>query len=498
MKRAIFALCLGAGVACASSAPPPADPIETASTTSDEDYPAPAEITQPDEPWRATPPPPGPSPKLKLPVFERGKLGNGLTVLAAELRALPLVSFVLVTSGGSAADPDGQGGLTALSYGLLGEGAGGRSALEFADAVADLGASFGTGADQDKGTISISGLVRNADQMLGLVADAAMRPAKTDKDFDRVKQQTLGSIVHRRGAAEGLAFEFVPAAIYGERHPYGHPSSGTEETVMKLKLKHVRRQLKRLLVPGASALIAVGDINLEEATALAQRHFAKWRGKRGASAKHRAVKAEPRKQIIIVHKDNSPQTMAVIGRPLFGQGDEDDIPLAVTNTMYGGSFSSRLNMNLREAKGYTYGAQSVMSLRHGVGAFLAYAKLRADVTAAGLGEFFSELEGMLSRPPDDTELALAKDGMIKSMPGAFEVTSAAASAATNLFVYDLPLDYYARRLEGVAAVGHDAVKAMATEYLRGDRMQIVLVGDASKITEPVRALGLGEPVVRHP
>ncbi len=494
MKRSLLLIAMLAGCASSTPAPEP-EPMETASTTSDPNYPA-GEPTSAEEAWRAQPPEPGAAPELKLPVFERAKLKNGLTVLTAEVRALPLVSFILVTRGGSATDPKGQGGLTTLAYDLIGEGAAGKSALEFTNAVADLGASFGTGADQDKGTISISGLTRNADAMLGLLADATMRPNLRKADFARVKQQTLGALVRRKGSAQGLAFEVVPGVLYGESHPYGHPTVGTEETVKKLSLKGAKRHLKRTLVPSASALIAVGDIDLATATKMAEAAFGKWKGKRAKAPKYAAVKPTKRGDVLIVHKANSPQTMVVIGRPIFGTGSSDDVPLRVTNEVYGGSFAARLNMNLREAKGYTYGAHSVLSTRHGVGAFLAYSKIRADVTAPGLAEFFNEMRGMLAKPASDPELDRAKNGMIRSLPGDFELTGAAAGAATSLFVYDLPLDHYARRPKAVAAVGHDELKAMSERYLTPDSMRIILVGDADQIAKPVEALGLGTTVIR--
>ena len=492
MKRVIVSVLAGAfALACAT--PPPTPAKKPATQPAEPAKPAPTA-----EDWRKAPPAAGPQPEIKLPAFERDRLKNGLTVLVSSNRALPLVSFILVTRGGAATDPDGQAGLTSFGYKLLGEGAGRRDALAFSDAVADLGAGFSTGADADKGTIRISGLVRNTDALLKLLADAALRPRLRKKDFTRVKAQSLATIARNRGSPQGLAMEFTPAMIYGERHPYGHPAGGTETSVKAITLAKTRRHLAKILTPGSSALIAVGDIDLKSATKLAKKYFRRWKGRRRPPPRHPAVEATKREQVIIVHKENSPQTMIILGRPIFGIGSPNEVPLGVTNQIYGGSFTARLNMNLREAKGYTYGAFSWNSLRQGVGAFLASSRIRQDVTAAGLAEFFAEMTSMTERPPDATELSRAKDGLIKSLPGKFETNGAAAGAATALFVYDLPLDRYARRPAEVAAVDGKQVADMANAYLSGDVMKVLLVGDAPVIKDAVEKLGLGEVIVRTP
>lgn len=494
MNRQTLAVLVATSVGCSGSTPAP-EPATQPAKVSD---PATPPALNADEPWRAQPPNPGPAADLTLPVFERERLRNGLTVLVAPNKALPVVSFMIVSRGGSSTDPKGQDGLTSLGYELMGEGAGKRDAIAFSDAVADLGASFGTSADQDSGSASIGGLSRNADGMLALLADAVMRPRLATKDFDRVKKQTLGELVRRRGSAEGLAFEYVPPLLFGETHPYGHPASGTTPTVEKLDVSSVRRHLAKTLSPSKSALIAVGDIDLATATAMAKKHFGKWKGARARPIRHPTVAAAKRTRVTIVHKDSSPQTMVLIARPLFGRGAADEIPLTVTNQIYGGSFASRLNMNLREAKGYTYGAHSSLSLRQGIGSFLAYSKIRQDVTAEGLAVILSELTAMKAAPATDEELARAKDGLIRSLPGAFESNGSAAGAAASLFIYELPLDRYAKRPAEVSAVGGESVADMVDRYFDESLMHVLLVGDSVKILEAVTKLGLGEVVVRNP
>ncbi len=451
-----------------------------------------------DQEWRSERPAAGTEADLLLPTFERAQLQNGLSIMVASQRHLPLVAFVLVTRGGGATDPKGKAGLTTLAYQMLGEGAGPRDALQFSDAIADLGASFGSSADQDAGYVSVSGLSKNREAMLDLLADAVLRPRLAQRDFDRIKTQSLGNIRRRKAAPQGLAFEYVPAMIYGESHPYGHPVGGTEASVGRMTSSEVKKHLSETLVPGASALIAVGDIDLAEARASAERAFKQWRGKTRPEVRTPAVEPRNRTAIKIIHKENSPQTMLIVGRPVFGRGHADEIPATIANEILGGSFTSRLNMNLREAKGYTYGASTGITPRRGVGAFLGYTLVRQDATAASLKETLDEVARMQSTPPSAGEVARAKAGIIRSLPGDFETASAAAGASSEIFVYGLPLDHHRTRPARIEAVDEKSVLEVARKYLTEPSLQVLLVGDSAEIEADVAALGLGKVEVIRP
>ena len=442
--------------------------------------------------WRKAVPQPGPEPQPQLPVFQRGKLKNGMTIMVAEDRALPLLSMRVVIRGGSSADPQDAPGLSSFAYGLLDEGAGDRDVLAFSDALADFGLSFSSGANQDSGWVSVSGLSRNRETMMGLMADSILKPQLNKADFERVQKQTIAGLMQRRGSPSGLAFEYVPGLLYGKDHPYGHPATGTVESVEKFTLSRVRRHLPKILTPWRACLIVSGDINLEEATKMAEKFLGKWKGTRRPSPKPRALEATTRSKITLIHKANSPQTMVILFRPIFGQGDPADAPLTVTNQIYGGSFASRLNLFLREEKGYTYGARSTLSTRRNVGAYLAYAKIKQDKTALGLQAFFDEMSGMKEKPPSSEEINRAKNGLIRSLTGQFESINAAAGAAVSLFIYGLPLDYYAQLPATYAGVQESAVKKAIEDYLIGEVFNVVLVGDAEKIQAEVKKLKLGD------
>lgn len=449
------------------------------------------------EQWRAEMPEATEPRTPVLPQFETATLENGLTVMVAPVDSLPLVSFTLVTKGGSTLDPKPKAGLTSMTYGMLEEGAGALDALAFSDRIADLGAGFSAGADRDRGAVSIDGLSRNADEMLSLLADAVRRPKMGAPDFERRKEQTLASLIRQRGSPQGLAFEMFPRLVYGEDHPFGHPPSGAVETVKTLTLEDVKAHHQKVLGPNTSALIASGDITLDEAVALAKKHFGDWDNQVPDVTDVPSVEAAPRKKVVVINKPG-PQTIAIVGRPLFGRGHPDEVATKLINEVYGGSFSSRLNMNLREEKGYTYGASSQVAFRRGVGVWLAYSAIRTDVTAPGVGEFFAELEQLKSDPPNEKEVERARSGIIRSLPGQFETTSAIAGAASSLFVYGLPLDYYDTLAKQYEGVPREAILAAGNAYLTPDNLRILLVGDAAKIVEPLKLLRLGEVEVVEP
>ncbi len=479
--------------ACAGAPPPPAETPPPADAVV-----PPAAPTTQSEAWRATPPTPGADPQVTLPVVQEAKLANGLTVLAFTQNNLPLVSFAIVSRGGSATDPAGKGGLTALAYNLLDEGAGKRDALALADAVADLGARLGTGATQDRGLAAISGLSKNADAMMGILADVVLRPTLNAKDFERIRGQVIAGIVRARGSPQGLAFEAVPAMIYGDKHPYGHPVQGLDTTVAKASLADVKAQLAQLSVPEQSVFIAIGDVTLESAKALAEAHFGKWKASKKTLAVPSPVAPRPRTEITVVDLPGAPQTFVVVGRPIFGRGHPDEIPFLVLNEVFGGSFASRLNLNLREDKGYSYGAFSASSPRRNVGAFFAGASVRADATIPSVKEVFAEVDKMKTLPATAEEIGRAQDGLVRSLPGDFQKLSSIAEQAADLFVYGLPYDYLAKYVTAVRATTEADAERLTEAYLTPATLQLLLVGDAKSIVPELEKLGLGKVVVKTP
>lgn len=447
------------------------------------------------EAFRAQKPKLGPPPSIVLPTFEKATIENGLTVLVARLDRLPLVAFQLVTRGGAALDPEGSPGLGNLVYGMLEEGSGDLDALAFSDAIADIGASFSSGCGRDRGSVSISGLSRHTETLVARLADAVRRPRLTAPDFQRLQAETAASIEAQLGSPQGLAFLRLPSLVYGPKHPLGHPQTGSPKSVQAATIEQVRAHHARLLAPQRSAFVAVGDITLDQAVGWARKAFGDWSADGAAPFSIPPVAAQPRKRIIVLDKPASPQTMAILARPLFGRGGPEEDALKLANAVWGGTFSSRLNMNLREDKGYTYGAGSQVRFRTSVGVFVAYAALQQKFTAPGLSEFFKELMRLDKEPLTEDELDRVTQGLVRGLPGQFERIGNMAGAAAEIFAYNLPLDHYAQLADRMRKVSADQARAAAKKHLKAGVMQVLLVGDAKTVVPALKAEGFKNIVV---
>lgn len=450
-----------------------------------------AERTPPVEPWRDARPAAGAPADPVLPTFQRAQLKNGLTVIVAEEHALPIVDMRVVVLAGSVVETPAEAGLAALTFDLLDEGAGEYNALSLADAFAKLGTEVGISSGVESGTLSLSVLKRNADEGLGLLSTLVQKPTFGADDFERVKEQRLSQLKQRVGNPGVVSSDVFYRGAYGMQHPYGKPSVGTLSSLQGLSHKRVKKFWTDFAGPANTAVVFAGDVTLDEATALAQQHFGMWRGK----AKRPKVPVDPpatKLSIQLVDFPGAPQTIVRIGRPLLKKGDPDEASILMMNQILGGMFSSRLNMKLREEKRWTYGASSSAQAMRAKGPLMAGAGIERQHTAAALNEFFAEFAKMSETPVSEEELGKAKDNYIKSLPGLFETVGATAGAASGLFVYDLPLDYYATRPEVIAGVTTSDVQAAAVRALVKDEMVIVLTGDAASIEEEVRALDLAE------
>ena len=491
MRHSILAatlLAFFAGCATTSASQP-----ETAAAAQQEAQPA-AEA----DAWRATPPQPGQPPDLVTPTFQKKVLENGLTVLVAERHDLPLVSVNVAFSAGSAADPNDKAGLAEVTYETLLEGAGRYDAMALDEAFADLGTSPYVSVGHDGAMVGTQVLARNVDEATKLVADVVLRPQFRQASFDRRKQLQLGDLAAQVGNPRYLAGETFAEVAYGEAHPYGKLGSGTPASVGKLTLADAKRFWAQHTGPKAAAFVVAGDVTMEQAEKLARAYFGKWKGDAKPMAKPGAPASTARETVTFVPKAGLNQTVILMGRPALEAGHPDEYALDLASTVFGGFFGSRLNMNLREAKGYTYGARAYVDARRGVGPLVASSAVRADVTGPALEVFLDELKGVKQRPITAEELEAAREGIIRSIPGSFESVGGLAGAAASLFWKDEPLDHYAKMIEGYQNADAAAVQAAAEKYFDPAHMHIVLVGDPQVIREQVQPLGLGELRERNP
>jgi len=443
-----------------------------------------------DEPWRKTRPKPGPAASLQLATPTTATLPNGLTLILSEKHEVPIVAANLVFRGGSDSNPPDKAGLANFAAAMLDEGTSTRNALAIADELARLGASLGTGSSMDSMTVSARSLATNFPATLDLVADVTLRPAFPADEIDRQRAQRLGQLVQQRDNPAALVGTIAMQAVYGTRHPYGFAEIGTEASVKAITRADMQAFWKERFVPNNAALVVAGDITMPELRALAEKAFGAW--ERGSPT--RATIGAPTTtsaRVVIVDKPGSPQTQLRVAGIGAERSSPDFRPLQVMNMALGGLFSSRINMNLREAHGYTYGASSQFTFRRTPGPFQVAAGVRTDVTAPAVAEVFKEVLSMAQKPMTADELQRAKDSMANSLPGAFESSANAVNNFSNVFVYDLGLDYYSRYAAQVNAVTGEQTAAVARKYLATENMVVIAVGDRSKIEVPLRELGLG-------
>jgi zinc protease len=466
-----------APIAAVKSAPPPATK-------------AAAQGVNTDEPWRREQPKAGPAPNVTLPTPASATLSNGLTLILDQRRELPLVAASLIFRTGSDANPLDKPGLASFAAAMLDEGTATRNALQIADETAQLGAALGTSSSMDAITVSGRSLSKNFGDTVNLMADVVLHPSFPAEEIDRQRASRLAQLVQQRDTPQQLAPVVVARVLYGNRHPYGFTEIGTEESVKRVGRDEMLAFWSQNFVPNNAALVVSGDISMADLQALAEKAFGGW--KRGTPAQPALGTPETTKaKIVIVDKPGVTETqlrVAAIGAP---RSSPDFRAMQVMNMALGGLFSSRINMNLREAHGYTYGASSQFVFRRSAGPFQVGSAVRIDATAPALTEIFKEIRGMTDKAMSEEELRGAKRSMVNSLPGAFETTSDAVSNFSNVFLYDLGLDYYTKYADQVNAVTADQALAMAKKYLGADRLVVVAVGDRSKIEAPLGKLNLG-------
>jgi zinc protease len=348
----------------------------------------------------------------------------------------------------------------------------------------------------DATTVSARSLAKNFPATLDLMADVVLRTSFPAEEIERQRASRLAQLVQQRDNPAQVAAQVAAAALYGTRHPYGFSEIGTEAAVKGITRDQMSAFWRQNFVPNNAALIVAGDISMVELRTLAERAFGGWA--RGTPVSPTlSAPATTAARVVIVDKPGSPQTqvrVVSIGAP---RSSPDFRPLQVMNQALGGLFSSRINMNLREQHGYTYGANSQFTFRRAAGPFQVASAVRTDVTAPAVSEVFNEIRGMVERPLSAEELQKAKDAMANSLPGAFETSAGAVNNFSNVFTYNLGLDYYTQYAAQVRAVTADQVRSVAKNYLVPERMVVIAVGDDKMIRPELLKLNLGALEIRN-
>jgi zinc protease len=440
--------------------------------------------------WRATAPKPGPSRPLDLPKPTVFTLSNGLTVYLVERHELPIVSAELATLAGSGTNPADHPGLAGMTAAMLTEGTDKRSADEIAVAAAMLGADLNSDSNQDTANLSISLLSRNLTPGLELLADSAEHPTFPTADLERIRAQRLTSLLQQEDDPVQLALRAGALNLFGTSNPYGYDALGTAASLKSMTRDEVAAFQGTHYGPKDTLLELTGDVTAEQARQVAEAAFGNWRSA-AAAGQTPAGPPTPARKILIVDKPGSPQTALLA----FGVGMDRRAPdypaTTVMNTMLGGLFSSRINMNLREEHGYTYGAFSFYWYYRGVGPFIAGAQVRGDVTAPAAEQLFKELDGIHTKPLTDAELRMAKDSIIRRLPGRFESADGVNGQLESLWIFGLPLDYYAKLPRQIEDVTSAEAQQAAAQHVKPDNLLLIAVGDKSKIEAGLQDLKLG-------
>jgi len=446
------------------------------------------------EPMRTTPPQPGPAPSLRLPEPERRVLDNGLRVVYVARPALPIVHATLVTRGGTSDDPAAAPGLADFVADLMDEGAGGRSALELAAAFEALGASVGVRSGWDAVQVDLEVLRPRLGEALALMADVVARPDFPANEIERKREELLTELARARDEARAIAGNAFASLVFGDVHPYGRLA--TRETASAITRERMVAFHRAFVRPNGATLILVGDVTAGGAHAMVDAAFKDW--ERGTLAPPVAPASSPGgpTTLYLVDKPGAPQSEIRIGHPGVARDHPDYFPLLVLNTILGGSFTSRLNTNLREVHGYSYGARSSFAMLRGAGAFQASAAVVSEKTDSSVVEFFREIERIRSEAVPPAELERAKSYVALGLPRRFETTGGVAGQLADLAVYGIDEDFYERYVARVMAVTATDVGRVAREFLRPDRSVVVVVGDRETIEQGLRDLEMGPVEIR--
>jgi zinc protease len=444
-------------------------------------------------------PPLGPDPSMRLPSITKQGFATGLRLWTVEHHELPVVSFVLLLPVGVADDPGDRPGLAAFTADMLDEGSGASDAFAIHERLARIGGLFETEVGADATLVSLVTLSRYARTALELLAEMTTAPRFDPKDVERVRALRLSRLMQLRDVPAALAERVFAARLYGS-HPYGHTAMGTEASLAAITIDELRWFHEERYRQSSPVLVAAGAVSHDQLAPLVEET---WGATRWGSQTDSGISVLPvlpstpdsRSRIAIVDRPGAAQSELRIGRVAAARSTPDFHTLGVLNTALGGAFVSRINLNLREEKGYTYGARSSFEFRRQPGPFVLQASVQTDATAAAISEVLREIEDVRGpRPIAADELTRAQAALIRGFPRGFETAEQVARAMTQLALYELADDYFEQFVPRVKMVTTEAVTDAARRYLPTSDMQVVVVGDRERIAAPLGQFGLGEPL----
>ena len=449
---------------------------------------------------RTTLPEPGASVPFRFPAIHRHVLPNGLELRTIPHRNVPVVCAALLVRGGTATDPAERSGLAAFTADLLDEGSAGRSALDVSDALARCGADLDVDVGPDAVVLALTTLTKFMRPAVSLLAEMAMVPNLADQDIERVRKLRLERLRQLRDHAPAVAERAMMRLLY-RNHPYGHLSLGTETSLEATTAAELRAFHAAAFVPAAATLVIAGDADVEALHAVAAEAFGSWKPARASlgidrDAGLRPPPLVPDRRLAIVARPGAAQSELRISHVCASRDTPDYHALVLLNMILGGQFVSRVNLKLRQEKGYTYGVRTGFDLRRGLGPFVLQTSVQTDVTSDAIREALTEIDDIRgSRPATADELALARASVTRGYPRGFETAQQVARSVSQLALHNLPDSYFEQFVPRIDAVTLDDVTRVAAEYLDTTRMVTLAVGDHDRIASTFSTLNLGEPFV---
>ena len=445
------------------------------------------------EPEREKPPAPGPLRPFKVPEIRETRLPNGIRVVVAERRSLPVVHSRIIVNAGSLHEPGDKNGLAALTGALLIEG--GTVELPSADLarkIEEIAAQIGSSASFSSGGITVSSLTNVFDSAMTLAASALRTPGFAEREFTRVRGQSVATYEQAMSTVGGIADRTWSRAMYAANAPYSRNPLGTATSLNSITRDDVVAWHKRMYVPANTTILYVGDISFDKAVALTTKLFGSWTGEAPSlTIPANSFQTATGTRVILVDRPASVQSQIYVGVPGIATTDDDFFKMTVLNRILGGGFTSRINTNLRERRGFTYGANTNLATLQNAGTFQAVSSVRTSATDSALAEVMNEYRRIVSEEVPAAEYSAALNNIVASFPASVQSVQELAGRLQTLLIYGMPLDYYNTYREKLGAVTAADVLAVAKKRLNPDAVTMVVVGDLKTIEAPIRARNFG-------
>lgn len=435
------------------------------------------------------------TPSVELPTIQKAKLKNGLSVWLVEHKELPLVAANLVFQSGSDRDPLTLPGVASMTADVLDEGTTTRDALQIADELESIGAALGVRPGTDGSFITLSVLTKHLNKALDVFADVVVNPTFPQKEFSRLVQQRRTSLMQQRDRAATIASLSFTRLIYGSDHPYGNDASGTDTSLAVMTREDLVAFYRTHYRPNNAVMVVVGDVTLKALLSALEPRLSSWQPADVPAPVFPALRPAEKRKVYLIDKQGAPQSEVRIGYPAAARNTPDFFPLTLANRVLGGQFASRLNMNIREKRGFSYGVRSAFQFNKEPGPFVASGGVVSTKTDSALFEFMYEIDKIHAEGVTQEELDFVKQGLVGNFALTFETPAQIAGAMQNLVLYSLPDDYYATYLQNIDRVSIEDVRRVSARYFDSSRMAVVVVGDLQLIRNGVEGLQLGQTVL---